>query len=58
MVDSWDTPYTFGAYQSKDEIEDIIGFQSADIRENNMNEGMAHLLFVKNDKVVASILGI
>ena len=24
--------------------------------ENNINEGMVHLLFIKNDKVVASIL--
>ncbi|HCA30750.1 MAG TPA: hypothetical protein DEP23_14960, partial [Ruminococcaceae bacterium] len=53
----WDTLYTFGAYSSKEEIEDIIGFKSADIKENNINEGMVHLLFAKDDKVVASILG-
>ena len=53
----WDTLYTFGPYQSKKEIEKTIGFKSADIKENNINEGMVHLLFVKGDKVVASILG-
>lgn len=53
----WDTVYTFEPYQSKAEIAEIIGFQSNDIKENNINEGMVHLLFVKNDKVVASILG-
>ena len=52
----WDALYTFEPYQSKAEIAEIIGFQSNDIKENNINEGMVHLLFVKNDKVVASIL--
>lgn len=52
----WDSLYTFEPYQSKTEIAEIIGFQSNDIKENNINEGMVHLLFVKNDKVVASIL--
>lgn len=42
---------------NKAKIAEIIGFQSNDIKENNINEGMVHLLFVKNDKVVASILG-
>lgn len=53
----WDTLYTFEPYQSKAEIAENIGFQSNDIKENNANEGMVHLLFVKNNKVVASILG-
>ena len=53
----WDVFYTFGPYLGKEAIEEIIGFQSADIKENNINEGMEHLLFVKDDKVVASILG-
>lgn len=53
----WDTLYTFEPYQSKEEIEETIGFKSASIKENNINEGMVHLLFVKSDKVVASILG-
>ena len=54
---AWDTLYTFEPYQSKEEIENYIGFKSAAIKENNINEGMVHLLFVKDDKVVASILG-
>ncbi|MBZ4665262.1 hypothetical protein [Mahella sp.] len=53
----WDFLYTFDPYQSKEEIEKIVRFKSADIKENNINEGMVHLLFVKGDKVVASILG-
>lgn len=53
----WDAVYTFAPYSSKEEIETIIGFESADIKENNINEGMVHLLFVKNKKVAASILG-
>ncbi len=52
----WDRVYTFGPYQSKESIEDIIGFESADIKANNINEGMVHLLFVKDKKVVSSIL--
>ncbi|WP_175438441.1 hypothetical protein [Fusibacter sp. 3D3] len=53
----WDVVYTFGPYASKASIEEIVGFQSTDIKENNINEGMVHLLFVKEEKVVASILG-
>ena len=53
----WDTLYTFEPYQSKEEIEEIVGFKSTDIKENNINEGMVHLLFVNDNKVVASILG-
>ena len=53
----WDALYTFGPYQSKESIEEIVGFKSADIKENNINEGMVHLLFVNDNKVVASILG-
>lgn len=53
----WDTVYTFEPYQSKESIEEIIGFKSFNIKENNINEGMVHLLFVNNNKVVASILG-
>lgn len=53
----WDTLYTFSPYQNKESIEEMVGFKSADIRENNINEGMVHLLFVKNNNVVASILG-
>ena len=53
----WDTVYTFEPYSSKESIEEVIGFKSADIKENNINEGLVHLLFVKDKKVVASILG-
>ena len=53
----WDVVYTFEPYASKESIEEIIGFKSADIKENNINEGMVHLLFVKDEKVVASVLG-
>ncbi|MFA9423240.1 MAG: hypothetical protein ACERLG_06665, partial [Sedimentibacter sp.] len=53
----WDVLYTFDPYTSKLQIEEIIGFKSNSIRENNINEGMVHLLFVKDEKVVASILG-
>lgn len=53
----WDILYMPKPYQSKAEIEEMIGFKSADIQENNINEGMVHLLFVKNNKVVASVLG-
>ncbi|MEG1945436.1 MAG: hypothetical protein RR058_08450 [Oscillospiraceae bacterium] len=53
----WDKLYALKAYSSKEEIEDMIGFKSADIKENNINESMVHLLFVKGSKVVASVLG-
>lgn len=53
----WDTLYTFPPYVNHEEIEQIIGFKSAAIRDNQINEGMVHLLFVRDDQVVASILG-
>lgn len=53
----WDAVYTFEPYQSKESIEKTIGFKSAAVKENNINEGMVHLLFVRNNKIVASILG-
>ncbi len=53
----WDIVYTFAPYSSKEEIEQIIGFESDDIEENNISEGMMHLIFVKDDKVVANVLG-
>ena len=53
----WDIVYTFEPYTPKENIEEIIGFKSSSIKENNINEGMVHLLFVKGEKVVASILG-
>ena len=30
----WDALYTFGPYESKEEIAEKIGFQSPDIKEN------------------------
>ena len=53
----WDTLYTFGPYESREEIAKKIGFQSPDIKENNVNEGMVHLLFVRDHSVEASVLG-
>lgn len=53
----WDVVYTFEPYASKERIEEIVGFKSSAIKENNISEGMVHLLFVKGKKVVASILG-
>lgn len=53
----WDTMYTFDPYSSKESIEEIIGFKSRNIKVNNISEGMVHLLIVKDNKVVASVLG-
>ena len=54
----WDVVYTFPPYSvNKEDIEKIIGFKSRHIRVNNINEGIVHLLFVKNKEVVASVLG-
>ena len=54
----WDIVYTFTPYaNTKEDIEDIVGFKSRHIRVNNINEGMVHLLFVENKDVVASVLG-
>lgn len=54
---AWDTLYSFGPYTSKEEREAVIGFASDSIQENMFNEGMVDLLFVKDGKVVASVLG-
>lgn len=54
---AWDSVYTFGPYQSKADMEALIGFKTAAIKENNISEGMVHLLFVYKNKAVASILG-
>ncbi len=53
---AWDTVYTFAPYTSKDEIENTIGIKSNSIQET-VSEGMVHLIFVKNKKVVASVCG-
>ncbi|WP_312942040.1 hypothetical protein [Oscillibacter sp.] len=54
---AWDRVYTIDPYTSREKIAEIIGFDSPAIKENNFNEGMVHLLFVKDGKVTASILG-
>lgn len=54
---AWDRVYTIAPYTSREEIAGIIGFDSPDIQVNNVSEGMVHLLFVKDGKVTASILG-
>ncbi|WP_125139988.1 hypothetical protein [Clostridium transplantifaecale] len=53
----WDAVYTFSPYADKAEIEKTIGFHSTSVKANNINEGMVHLLFVKDKKVMASVLG-
>lgn len=53
----WDAVYTFSPYADKAEIEKTIGFHSISVKENNISEGMVHLLFVKDKKVAASVLG-
>lgn len=50
----WDNVYTFKPYTSKDEIEKVIGFKSNSIKET-VNEGMVQLIFVKDNKVTASV---
>lgn len=53
----WDAVYSPAPYASREEIAGSTGFGSPDIRENNLNEGMTRLLFVKGDRVTASVLG-
>lgn len=53
----WDAVYTFPPYMSKEDMEEILGFKSPYIQENQINEGMVHLIFVKDQKVMACILG-
>lgn len=52
----WDTLYTFEPYASEEEIEEIIGFKSSSIKET-VSEGMVQLLFVRDKKVVSSVIG-
>ncbi|MFV0315172.1 MAG: hypothetical protein ACK5I7_08735 [Anaerotignum sp.] len=53
----WDSLYTFKPYESRENIEEVIGFKSAYIEENNINEGMVYLLFVKDEKVICNVVG-
>ena len=52
----WDSVYTFEPYTSREEIADVIGFDSRAI-EVSVNEGQLQLLFVKNKKITASVCG-
>lgn len=52
----WDSVYMPGPYASKENIEKLIGFKSASIKENWINEGMVQLIFVKDQRVVSSVL--
>lgn len=52
----WDSVYMPDPYSSKEKIEKLVGFRSASIKENWINEGMVHLIFVKDRRVVASVL--
>ncbi|MBQ4530467.1 MAG: hypothetical protein IJA36_07650 [Lachnospiraceae bacterium] len=51
----WDYLYTFSPYTPKETIEDVVGFESKDIRGNIVSEGTVYLLFVKDNKVVANV---
>lgn len=53
---AWDVIYTIPPYMSKEDISSMIGFDSRHIKENQINEGMVHLIFVHENKIVASIL--
>ena len=53
----WDAIYTFPAYTDKNTIENEIAIKSNKIKTNDINEGMVHLIFVKGDKVLTTVLG-
>lgn len=53
---SWDKVYTFEPYTSKEKMAEIIGFESGSLRET-ASEGMVQLLFVKGQRVTASVCG-
>lgn len=52
----WDRVYTFEPYTSREEIAQIIGFDSNSIQVS-VNEGQLQLLFVKGNKITASVCG-
>lgn len=52
----WDSVYMPDPYASKENIEKLIGFKSASIKENWVNEGIVHLIFTKGQRGVASVL--
>ncbi len=53
----WEYMYTFEPYTSREEIEEIIGFQSKSIADNMIDESTVYLLFTKDDSVVGTIMG-
>ena len=50
----WTTIYTFDPYTPLDRIEQITGSKSPALKEST-SEGMTHIVFTKNGRVVASI---
>lgn len=52
----YDRVYVFEPYQSKDEIEEEIGFKSRVIEET-VSEGMMNILFLRGDSEVAYLYG-
>lgn len=50
----WDAVYTFAPYLSTADMERILGISHTDL-PTTVNEGMVQLVFVKDDKVVASV---
>lgn len=53
---AWDKVYTLAPYTTKEEMAEIIGFQSGSLHKT-VNEGMVQLLFVKGQRVTASVCG-
>ncbi|WDV44068.1 hypothetical protein PV797_11065 [Clostridiaceae bacterium M8S5] len=51
----WELVYSFDPYTSKKEVKETIGFE-ANVSET-VNEGMPHLVFVKDKEVVCEIIG-
>lgn len=52
----WDKIYTFAPYIPKETIENIIGTKSNYISES-LGEDTTQLIFIKNGKLVASVIG-
>ena len=51
----WDIVYSFGPYTTKEEVQETIGFKG-NVGET-VNEGMPHLVFVKDKEIVCEIIG-
>ncbi len=52
---AWDYMYSFAPYTSKADIQNTLGFE-ADVNET-VNEGMTHIIFVKDEKLVCELIG-